>query len=783
MDVKAFLEHLTRLSLYKKQISYVKRIPAREARYDDVVTLPDELRAALASQGIERLYTHQAQSYRAALSGKNVVVVTGTASGKTLCYNLPVLNRLRTGPAARALYLFPTKALTQDQAAALNRLLDPAGPLAGAARVGIYDGDTPSHQRSRIRSSATILLSNPDMLHTGILPYHPKWAQFLSGLKFVVLDEIHTYRGIFGSHVAEVIRRLRRVAGHYGSRPQFICSSATIANPGPLAETVVGEKFHVVDDDGSPQGEKFFVLWNPPVVDLYNFLRRSANVEASELLAELVKFGAATILFARARIVAELIHRYATERLRGDKKTAVLADAIAPYRGGYLPEDRRRIEKELFSGRLMAVSSTNALELGIDVGSLDAAILVGFPGTIASTWQQAGRAGRRGAESLAILVAYDEPIDQFISYRPDYLFERSVEEAVVDPDNPYVLQGHLLCAAAERPLDEADWSFFGEKAGLVADALERAGRLKGIGGKYYLSQVGSPAAKLNLRLISSDTYEIVDTSGGSNRVIGNVDSISAPELVYPGAVYLHEGDSYLCENLDVENKIAYVKAANVDYYTQPVLSSSVTITGTTERRDFGSFASSLGDIDVTWATVGYKKIKFFTMEMIGQGELDLPSQTLSTRALWLTPLPAVLQSIRDLGYSPPDGVAGAKNLLMNALAMLAMSDPRDIWGIVNTSQAPPISIFLYDRYPGGIGYAEKGFDRVLELLSRARDMVKGCPCTRGCPSCVGLPILRAPQHQDPEMYGGGAIPDKTAALVLLDTLIASAASAGTAAEV
>jgi len=779
MDVQNFLKNLARMPLYRKQISYMKRIPAREAHYCESVNVPDDMAEALGAIGIKRLFTHQGESVEAVRRGANVVVVTGTASGKTLCYNLPVLETFGRDKNARALYLFPTKALTQDQAGALGRLLDPKGPLAGRAVPAIYDGDTPSHQRSRIRGHATIILSNPDMLHTGIMPYHPKWAHFFTGLKYVVIDEIHTYRGIFGSHVANVIRRLKRIAGHYGAKPQFISSSATIANPGRLAETLVGEKFEVISNDGSPQGEKLFVVWNPPVVDVYNFARRSSNVEASELVAELVKTGSSTIVFARARVVAELIHRYTQERLRADKKTAALADKIVPYRGGYLPQDRRRIEKELFTGKLLAVSSTNALELGIDVGSLDAAILVGFPGTIASAWQQAGRAGRRGGKSLAILVAYDEPIDQYIAHRPDYLFERSVEEAVLDPENPYVQQGHLLAAAAERPLDETDAEFFGEKMPLVADALERAGKLKFIRGKYYCSTQGSPAAGLNLRLISSDTYEIVDTSAKSPKVIGNVDSISAPELVYPGAVYLHEGQSYLCERLDAEGKVAYVKGADLDYYTQPVLESSITVTSAAERREFPAFAATLGDIDVTWRTSAFKKIKFFTMEMIGQGELELPSQTLGTRALWITPSRAVLDGIKDLGYSPANGIVGAKNLLMTALAMLAMSDPRDVWGIVNTSQAPPVSIFLYDRYPGGIGYAEKGFDHVGELLKRAVDIVRGCPCGHGCPSCVGLANLRPPLHQDPETYIGGAIPDKLASEILLKSLIAEGPFEGT----
>ncbi|MHC4713899.1 MAG: DEAD/DEAH box helicase, partial [Planctomycetota bacterium] len=680
MDVKKFLTDLAAKPSYRKQIAYVKRLPARPARYGDEISLPDFLRTALESIGVTRLYTHQTRSIEAVRAGSNLVVVTGTASGKTLCYNLPVLEALDRDPASTALYLFPTKALTQDQLAGVNRLIDPAGPLSGRAVPAIYDGDTPGHQRSRIRRKATLLLSNPDMLHTGILPYHPKWAAFFAGLKFVVVDEIHTYRGIFGSHVANVLRRLRRAASHYGSSPQFIASSATIANPKALAEALVGEPFELVDEDGAPQGEKFFVLWNPPVTNVRNFIRRSSNMEASELLTDLVANGSATILFTRARIVAELIHRYTSEHLREDKKTAPLAERIAPYRGGYLPEDRRRIERELFSGGLLAVTSTNALELGIDVGSLDAAVLVGYPGSRAATFQQAGRAGRRGAESLAVLVAYDEPIDQYIAHRPDYLFGKPVEEATIDPENPYIKHSHVLCAAAERPLEADDAHYLGENTLPLADALERVGQLKRIGDTWYLATSDFPAAKLNLRLISPDTYEIIDVSSGKPSVIGNVDSISAPELVYPGAVYLHEGRSYLCEDLDTENKVARVKAGEVDYYTQPVLASSVSITETSQERAVPSHKAFLGDIDVTWATVGFKKIRFLTQEMIGQGELDLPSQTLPTRAVWISPTEEVLRDIADLGYRPLDGMVGSKNLLMIALSILAMSDLRDIWG-------------------------------------------------------------------------------------------------------
>jgi len=771
MDVKAFLDELTAKPWYSKQIACVKRIHARPARYGEAGDLLPEIARALERIGVERLYTHQAQALELARAGKNLVVVTGTASGKTLCYNLPVLETMLADKTARALYLFPTKALTQDQLAGLDRLTGGDEAFRENVAPAIYDGDTPRHQRSRIRRSATLVLSNPDMLHTGILPYHPKWSHFFEGLRFVIIDEIHTYRGIFGSHVANVLRRLKRVAAHYGAKPQFIASSATIANPRRLAEALAAEEFELVDDDGSPQGEKIFVLWNPPVTDVRNFLRRSANMEAAQILAELVKYGSSTILFTRARVVAELIHRYTGQRLERDAKTAPLARRIAPYRGGYLSEDRRRIEKELFSGKLLAVTSTNALELGIDVGSLDAAVLVGYPGSRASTWQQAGRAGRRGAQSLAILVAYDEPVDQFIAHRPDYLFGAPVEEATIDPDNPYVLQGHILCAAAERPLDAAEAGFLGENAVPVASALEQAGQLKRIGETWYLSSPDFPAQKLNLRLISSDTYEIVDISGPRPSVIGNVDSISAPELVYPGAVYLHEGKSYLCERLDIENKIAEVRAAEPDYYTQPILASSVKVTDTTEQRKGDSHDVFLGDIDVTWATTGFKKIKFLTMEMIGEGELDLPAQTLGTQALWIMPAQRVFEDLADLGYRPPDAMTGAKNLLMIALSILCMSDLRDVWGLVSSRNTPRPSIFLYDRYPGGIGYAERGFDRTGELLERALQILCECPCSNGCPSCVGLPNPRPPLHQDPDIYGGGYTPNKLGSEILLRQLI------------
>jgi len=559
MDVAGFLEYIQSHRDYRDQIVHVHRLPARQGRY----RRPDRpmhplLTDVLAAEGVEKLYCHQADAFDHVVAGKDVVVVTGTASGKTLCYNLPVLQTLLDDPDARALYIFPAKALAQDQLAALNRLAASGEELKQVLRPATYDGDTPSSARGRIRRQASIVLTNPDMLHQGILPYHTKWAGFLKNLRFIVLDELHSYRGIFGSHVAGVIRRLLRMADHYGARLQFLCCSATIANPVELAELLTGRQMQLIDQDGSPRGTKYFAFWNPPFVDQSRTIRRSANVEAQRLLLDLVYQKAQTIVFARARIVAELIYRYAAEQLQADKEPA-LAKRVRSYRGGYLPQQRRQIERELFSGKLLGVCTTNALELGIDVGSLDAAVIVGFPGTICSTWQQAGRAGRRTDESLAVLIAYDDPVDQYMMRHPDYFFGRSVEHAVADPSNLHILAGQLACAAYEMPIAEADDRYFGPAVIQLVKILAEGGQVQQIEDRWYWSDSSFPSAKVNLRTISEDTYAIVDTTSGKEQVLGNVDSISAPELVYPNAVYLHEGESYLVRNLDLAGRIAYVE--------------------------------------------------------------------------------------------------------------------------------------------------------------------------------------------------------------------------------
>ncbi len=768
-DLGALVEQWLRDSRRAGRIAHIARLPARPARWVDVPpTAQPVLRRALGALGVERLYVHQAEAFERVKAGADIVVVTGTASGKTHCYNLPVLDDLLRNPEARALYLFPTKALAQDQLGVLRRWTDADREIADVLRPATYDGDTPTQDRKRIRTDATVVLSNPDMLHVGILPYHPRWASFLRNLKYVVVDELHTYRGIFGSNVAHVMRRLARVCEHYGSRPQFICASATIANPGELAAAVLGRGCEVIDTDGSPRGERIFVLWNPPRLPDDELLRRSANIEAVELLTELVRERVQTIVFGKARVVVELIYRYARERLERDDRP--LAKRIRPYRGGYLPEERRRIERELFSGELLAVCATSALELGIDVGSLDAAVLVGFPGTVASTWQRAGRAGRKDTASLSMLLAYNDPIDQYIMHNPKYFFEQPVEHGIVDPQNPFILANHLACAACELPLRAEDEAFFGPLAADVARVLADDGKLREIDGRHYWSITENPAQKTNLRTISDDTFTIVDETEGRAMAIGNVDSISAPELVYPGAIYLHEGESYQVRELDWAGKVARVKRSETDYYTQPVLADKCRILREIERKHEPGASVRFGEMEVTWQTVAFKKIRYYTQENIGQTTLDLPSQTLRTTGLWLVPDGEVMDGIALMGLRPVEGLVAVRNLMLVCLPMLAMCDRRDLSGIVESSNTGAPTAFVYDRFLGGLGFAQKGYELFRELVAMCADLIKGCDCEEGCPSCVGLANLRPPIHQDPDLSQGYHIPSKRAALALIERL-------------
>jgi len=752
-----------------KELVHVERLPEREARWGNLETpLPAALGEGLRAQGIERLYAHQARAADLARSGSHVVIATGTASGKSLAYHLPILERLLLEPEAVALYLFPTKALAQDQLRGLTRFAEASPALRQRLVAGTYDGDTPGQTRRRFREQANAILTNPDMLHQGILPYHSRWSRVFSNLRYVVVDEVHTYRGIFGSHVANVLRRLRRITRHYGSDPRFVLSSATIRNPGELAELLVGERVEVVDEDGAPRGPRIFAFWNPGQPRTEQGTRPSASAEAERILVALMRRGVQSIAFTRSRVAAELIYRYAREALERDRDG--LAERLSPYRGGYLPEERRAIERRLFEGDLRGVISTNALELGIDVGSLDAAILVGFPNTIASTWQQAGRAGRQREPALAVVVAYDDPIDQYLMRHPEYFFRQSPENAVLDPENAYVLASQLSCAAYELPLTRDDEALFGPRAPRIAELLEEEGSMKSIDGTRYWSSSDYPAGKVSLRTISDDTYTILDTSR-NNAVLATVDSISAPELVYPEAIYLHEGDTYFVRELDLRLKTAYVERREVDYYTQPVLDTRLELLDTRETKRWGETEIGLGSADLSWATVAMKKIRFRSLDAIGYHPLDLPRQNLETMTVWLRPEEGVRAAVRFAGLNPHEGLSGLRNLLITLLPLHVMCDRPDLGGIVNSSNLGDPAIFLYDRYPGGLGYAERGYAIFPDLMQAALRMVEECPCEAGCPSCVGLPVLRPAQQQDYDLHGGWPIPSKAGTETLLRRIL------------
>ncbi|MCB1164221.1 DEAD/DEAH box helicase, partial [bacterium] len=755
-------------------LAHVERIPAREARFaDPAAPLPESLRAALAADGIERLYRHQAHALDAARRGENVVVVTGTASGKTLCYNLPVFETLLADPQATALYLFPTKALAQDQLKTAQRLADSL-PELGRLRLGTYDGDTSTHTRRKLRAEGRLVLSNPDMFHAGILPGHTRWARFFMNLRYVVLDEVHSYRGIFGSNVAAVMRRLRRICKHYGSDPVFIASSATIGNPRELAAEVIGGPVTLVDEDGSPRGPKQFFFWNPPPVEDRGGERRSANGEAKELLLRLVKRGRQVICFSRTRVSSELIYRYSRDALL--REAPHLAGRIRAYRGGYLPEDRREIEQQLFSGELMAVSCTNALELGIDIGSLDAAILVGMPPTVASTWQQAGRAGRGETESCAILVGHNDPIDQYLMRHPEFFFRQNPEQAVADHGNPFILLPHLRCAAYELPLTPADEALFGPLAPGVIEILEQRGELRRAGEQVFHASTTYPAAEVNLRQSVLDTVSIVQVPG--DNVIGNVDLLGACQLVYPEAIYLHDGETHYVRELDLDQKVAYVEPRAVDYYTQPITEQKVKLDAGLERvalapADAAAETCTLGfgDVTVSKTTFAFKKIKFGSMDSIGWGKLDLPWHHLQTRAFWISPTEDSVTALIDRGHTLPEALAGLKNLVLAALPFYAMCDRADLGGVVDASNLGATALFVYDRFHGGLGYSRVGFDELEGLLTACLDILGGCPCDGGCPACVGLPAVAPGRHEDPDLSPDFAIPGKDAARALLELLL------------
>jgi DEAD/DEAH box helicase domain-containing protein len=737
MEIQAFLNHIRSLPGYDNQIAHIEHIAPRRAAYGNLdEPLSPALQARLDANGLSRLYAHQAAAVNHVRAGRNVIIATSSASGKTLVYNIAVMQAVLTDPATRAIFLFPTKALAQDQLHKLHELFSPG--LLPVEGIATFDGDTPRSERADVRRYGRIILTNPDMLHVGILPQHPSWASLLRHLKYVVVDEAHIYRGVFGSHVGCVLRRLRRLCRLYGSDPQFVLCSATVANPAEHALALTGLPCEVVDNDTSPRGWKDFVFWNPPLRDEKKTARRSAHWESTNLFTALIEQGTRTLTFTRTRRLTELIYIYTKQCLL--ETSYELSKLVMPYRGGYMPEDRRRIEKDLFGGKLLGVVATNALELGIDSGGLEATILDGYPGSISSTWQQAGRSGRSQGESLSFLVAWDNPLDQYFMRHPSDFFQKGFEHVLVNPGNPYILKAHLLCAAWERPLDASDGELFGNDFAPQRDALAAEGQLRERRHKWYLApSVAYPAANINIRSSSGEDYSVVDMSTGS--LMETVESSVAFFQVHPGAIYLHQGESYLITRLDLTNRVAYAEPNRASYYTETKEIHDLHVLKVRDTKAIGPVNVSVGDVEVTIDVVGFKKYRQFSEEVIGEEPLDLPTITFPTVALWFDVPAKALARIAEKGRDFAGGLHATEHAAIGILPLFALCDRNDIGG-VSTPLHPDTGraqVFIYDAYPGGIGIAEKGYDMITELWQATLTVIAECPCDDGCPSCVQSP--------------------------------------------
>src|SRR6266436_2148352 len=747
-------------------LTAVRHFPAREAQWAEFPAwVHPNLVSAYAAKGIRRPYTHQAAAAEAVHAGKNVVIVTPTASGKTLCYNLPILNAILENSDTRALYLFPTKALAQDQ---LAELYDLNQRLENCFGVFTYDGDTPADARKAIREKGHVVLTNPDMLHTGILPHHTRWTRLFENLRYIVIDELHTYRGVFGSHLCNVLRRLRRIANFYGSDPIFICCSATIANPGELAARLLEKEVEVLDANGAPAGEKTFVFYNPPVVNRALGIRRNYINESSRVAQEFLKHDLQTMVFANSRLHTEILLTYlqqANPHFPGTSET------IRGYRGGYLPHERREIERGLREGRIRGVVSTSALELGIDVGSLDATVMAGYPGTIAATWQRAGRAGRRSGSSCAVMVASSAPLDQFIVRHPDYFFGNTPEHAYIQPDNLEILINHLKCAAFELPI--APEERFGDvDVPDLCARLAEAGFLHQAVDYYHWTHEAYPADTVSLRSVTIDNFVILDITGPPT-VIGEVDFPSALVFLHEKAIYIHGGQQHHVEHLDFKERKAYAKRVDVDYYTDAVRYTQVRVLEIAHNIPSSAHSRSHGDVLVRSQVVAFKKIKFFTNENIGDGKLELPENEMHTTSYWITLERSLLESLPFSISERQSGMFGLLHALESVATLLLMCDRRDLGTAIG--ERPPASgpqtdefvpmriqefaldnskelfepnLYLFDAYPGGIGFSEPLFRTHHLLVQKTRELISSCGCEQGCPSCVGPAGDLAPRAKE-----------------------------------
>ncbi|MCK8677950.1 DEAD/DEAH box helicase [Streptomyces lichenis] len=727
------------------RITHTEHLPPRTGRH---AVWPDRIRAEVISAirecGIAHPWAHQAEAAELALDGRSVVIATGTASGKSLAYLAPVLSTLldgseaANGRGATALYLSPTKALAADQRRSVRSL---AAPLGNRIRPAVYDGDTPVEEREWVRQYANYVLTNPDMLHRGILPAHPRWSSFLRSLRYVVVDECHTYRGVFGSHVAQVLRRLRRVCERYGSSPVFLLASATSAEPGASAGRLTGLPVTEVADDASPRGELVFALWEPPLTELEGEqgapVRRTATAETADLLTDLTVQGVRSVAFVRSRRGAELISVIAKERLAEVDRS--LPPRVAAYRGGYLPEERRALERALHSGELLGLAATTALELGIDVSGLDAVVIAGYPGTRASLWQQAGRAGRAGQGALAVLVARDDPLDTFLVHHPEALFRRPVESTVLDPDNPYVLAPHLCAAAAELPLTEADLALFGPEATALLPQLESAGLLRRRSSGWYWTRRERAADLADIRGAGGSPVQIVES--GTGRLLGTVDEAASHAAVHEGAVHLHMGRSYLVRRLDLKESVALVEEASPPYSTTARDTTAISVLETDTEVPWGAGRLCYGSVEVTNQVVSFLRRRLITGEVLGETRLDLPPRTLRTRAVWWT----VTEDQLDAARVNPEQLGGALHAAEHAsiglLPLFATCDRWDIGGVSVPLHPDTLlpTVFVYDGHPGGAGFAERAFHTAREWLTATRDAIASCECEAGCPSCIQSP--------------------------------------------
>ena len=710
--------------------------PASAGEYADIPShVAAVLRSALEKRGVKRLYSHQAEALAEIEAGRNVTIVTPTASGKTLCYNLPVWNLLLRDPGACAMYLFPTKALAEDQ---LHEFQGAVDEMGSAIRAFTYDGDTPQDARKAIRQRASVVLTNPDMLHSGILPHHTRWARYFENLRYIVIDELHYYRGVYGSHLANLLRRLRRICEFYGAKPQFICCSATIANPRELAEALTGEPFTLVERNGAPRGDKYFIFYNPPVVNRQLGIRRSYIKESRRVALEFIERDLQTLVFANNRLATEVLITYLKDAC---DRGPLPRETVRGYRGGYLPRERREIERRLRDGEIRAVVATNALELGIDIGSLDAVVMAGYPGTIASSWQRAGRAGRRQGASAAVLVASSAPLDQYIVEHPDYFFGSSPEHAYINPDNLEILMAHLKCAAFELPIRDGE-RFGAHETGEVCGFLEETGFLHHSAGAWHWTSDTYPADATSLRSVTSDNFVVVDITGEAN-VIADVSFPTALTSLHEKAIYLHEARQYHVERFDYEERKAYVKRVDCDYYTDAIDYTQVKVLDEAETEPLGGARRVHGDVRVNRQIVGFKKIKFYTMENVGAGNLSMPEQEMHTTAFWLHFPTNFLARLGD--YTPTEkqsGISALGNALRTVAALLLMCDPRDLGVALSEDIAHGLTVFepnlyLYDTYPGGIGQSAPLYRLSEQLLRQTAELLAACPCEAGCPSCAG----------------------------------------------